>query len=124
MKRLLKVNIVILLLIFHINTFAQCLYDQTLTSTVSSVYESKNGVSMPTSGTVRILVVPCEVNYTSGITDPTGPAGTTHWPAHSLPDWLDNSPSPVKAFDVNVPTGTATGLFTRYFQGIRPTNYI
>lgn len=66
-------------------------------------YASWNGWYLPTSGTLRILVVLAEVD---------GVAGSLEWPAHELPVWVNNP----NLFDWDVPNGTATGLLTRYFQ--------
>lgn len=71
------------------------------------LYESRNGWYLPTSGTLRILLVLVEVDNV---------AGTTDWPAHQLPFWVNNPDPNLNLFDWNVPSGTATGLLTRYFQ--------
>lgn len=71
------------------------------------VYASSNGWYLPTSGTLRILVVLIEQD---------GAAGSTEWPAHSLPVWVNNPDPNINLFDHNVPSGVATGLLTRYFQ--------
>ncbi len=44
-------------------------------------YASWNGWYLPTSDTLRILVVLIEQD---------GAAGSTDWPAHSLPVWVNN----------------------------------
>lgn len=80
------------------------------------LYESRNGRNLPTHGTLRILVVFLEVDYADPEDDPTPPNGTPGWPAHSLPTWVDNPDPAQNLFDWDVPTGTATGLLTRYFQ--------
>lgn len=46
-----------------------------------TTFETKNGWAMTTSGTVRILIVLIEQD---------GTAGSTDWPAHSLPVWVNN----------------------------------
>ena len=71
------------------------------------LYESRNGWYLPTSGTLRILLVLVEVDNL---------AGTADWPAHQLPFWVNNPDPNLNLFDWNVPSGTATGLLTRYFQ--------
>src|SRR5690606_34709877 len=54
--------------------------------------------------------------YATDSLDPTPPGGTTHWPAHSLPIWVNNPDPEVNLFDWDVNPGGATGLLTRYFQ--------
>lgn len=44
-------------------------------------YASWNGWYLPTSNTLRILIVLIEQD---------GTAGSTDWPAHSLPVWVNN----------------------------------
>jgi M6 family metalloprotease-like protein len=80
------------------------------------LYESNNGWRLPTHGVIRILVVFLEVDYANPANDPTPPAGNPGWPAHSLPTWVDNPDPDQNLFDWDVPTGTASGLLTRYFQ--------
>ena len=49
-----------------------------------SVLESKNGETLPTKGTLRILLVFFEINYDTNVDpSPTSPA----WAAHTLPSW-------------------------------------
>jgi|GEM_PF-5958124 hypothetical protein len=48
-------------------------------------YASWNGWYLPTSGTLRILVVLIEQD---------GAAGSTEWPAHQLPIWINNPKTP------------------------------
>ncbi|MCO5275811.1 MAG: right-handed parallel beta-helix repeat-containing protein [Flavobacteriales bacterium] len=90
----------------------------------SGTYASWNGWYMPTNGMVRILVVPVEVNYANPIYDPTPPGGTAGWPAHQMPTWADNPDSSENLFDWDVPTGPASGLFTRYYQQASSGNFI
>jgi len=73
----------------------------------SGDYASWNGWYLPTYDTLRILVVLIEQD---------GAPGNADWPAHSLPVWINNSDPDINLFDHNVPSGTATGLLTRYFQ--------
>lgn len=70
-------------------------------------YASWNGWYLPTSNTLRILVILAEVQ---------GAADSPDWPAHSLPVWVNNPDPNINLFDHAVPSGTATGLLTRYFQ--------
>lgn len=79
------------------------------TQSLSTVYESKNGWYLPTSGELRILFVFYEINYTGG-TDPTPPNGNPSWPAHQLPLWAND------IADVYAPGGASTKALTRYFQ--------
>ncbi|MBK8500076.1 MAG: hypothetical protein IPL52_14950 [Flavobacteriales bacterium] len=50
------------------------------------------------------------------LVEQNGAVGSTEWPANQLPIWVDNSDPNMNLFDWDVPTGTATGLLTRYFQ--------
>ena len=70
-------------------------------------YASWNGWYLPTNNTLRILMVLIEQD---------GAAGSADWPAHTLPVWVNNPDPNINLFDYNVPSGTATGLLTRYFQ--------
>src|SRR5690606_8486226 len=70
-------------------------------------WASWNGWYLPTYDTLRILVILIEQD---------GAADSPDWPAHSLPIWVDNPDPNTNLFDYNVPSGTATGLLTRYFQ--------
>lgn len=90
----------------------------------SGDYASWNGWYMPPQGIVRILVVLVEVNYANPIYDPTPPGGTAGWPAHQMPTWADNPDSSENLFDWDVPTGPASGLFTRYYQQASSGNFI
>lgn len=81
----------------------------------TSIYESKNGITLPASGVIRILFVFAEYDYVNG-GDPC-PSGTTGWPAHSLPTWANN------LTDVYSPSGAANGVLTRYFQIASSGNY-
>src|SRR5690349_12238967 len=56
---------------------------------MSTLYESKYGHDMPTSGVVRILLVLVEVDYANPTDDPM-PNGSATWPAHQKPVWVDN----------------------------------
>lgn len=73
----------------------------------SGTYASRNGWYLPTTGTLRILIILAEVQ---------GAVDSPDWPAHSLPIWIDNLDPNINLFNHNVPSGTATGLITRYFQ--------
>jgi hypothetical protein len=64
---------------------------------------------LPVKGTLRILVVFAEIEYNTG-TDPDPVTNIDDWMPHSLPDWAD------QILDVNIPSGTAQGLLTRYYQ--------
>lgn len=87
------------------------------------LYESRNGQYIPASGTVRILIVLAEVDYTTPGTDPTPAGGTSGWPAHQLPTWVNNVDPTRNLFDWNPPTGAASGLFTRYYQEASSGNF-
>ena len=75
----------------------------------NTVYASRFGSYLPVSGNLRILIVFGEIEYING-GDPTPPNGTTGWPAHSLPTWVNQLTDPT------IPSGNATGVITRYFQ--------
>lgn len=86
--------------------------------------ESLNGWYMPPHGTVRILLILAEVDYTGGVADPTGPTGTAEWPAHQLPMWVNNVDPTQNLFDWNAPVGAASGMFTRYYQEASSGNLV
>jgi hypothetical protein len=112
-----SVSIFIILLNNTFKTKAQCEFNSG-PITYSAIADSRNGCTLSPRGTIRILVILCEVNYTAPIPgDPTPPTGNTHWHSGSLPDWADNTTTGVdKAFDINIPTGSANGIITKYFQ--------
>lgn len=78
------------------------------TSTFGGILESKNGYYLPPNGTIKILLIFVEVDYSGGGTDPV-PGGNAGWPAGQLPTWKDQlldqtiSPNPV-------------GYLTKYFK--------
>lgn len=109
MKKLLSIKLILFILSFNSVT-AQCLIENPPEDNDGSraFVNSSNGWAIPASGTFRILIVFAEIEYDTG-TDPN-PNSTSGWPIHSLPVWAD------QLLDPNVPTGTASGLLTRYFQ--------
>lgn len=108
-----------LLVTLSLSGFGQCDYvDVPDAPGMSTLYESANGRYMTTSGVVRILIVLAEVEYISPGVDPTPPGGTTGWPAHQLPTWANS------LCDWDEPVGTATGIFTRYYQEASSNNFI
>ncbi len=104
-----------LLLAASVQAYGQCQYvdvPDTITQQGGGqqgglLYESRNGQYLPTSNTLRILIV---------LIEQENMAGSNEWPAQSLPIWVNNLDPNINLFDWNVPTGTATGLLTRYFQ--------
>ena len=107
----------------------QCLYDDPFPGNGQmnggaqggQLYESQNGEYIYPHGTLRALVILVELDYADPTDDPA-PTGTQNWPLHALPDWLNKPVPDQNLFDCNVPTGTATGLMTRYFQVPHPGN--
>ena len=72
--------------------FAQCMEDDLQSPPdrgASEPYMSMHGKNMVAHGTVRALVVLVEFDYANPALDPY-PNGTATWPAHSLPNWVDN----------------------------------
>ncbi len=104
-----------LLLVASVQAHGQCQYvdvPDTVTQQGGGqqgglLYESRNGQYLPTSNTLRILIV---------LVEQDNMGGSNEWPAQSLPIWVNNPDPNINLFDWNVPTGTATGLLTRYFQ--------
>ena len=116
MRKLLKyLSISLLIIISNTNLFAQwCTTPNFVPPTggnrSQSVLESRYGETLPTKGTLRILLVFFEVNYDVG----TDPAPTsTDWLPHTLPSWA----TPINLLvDANTPTGPTQALFTEYFR--------
>lgn len=77
-------------------------------------YQSMFGMNMVAHGTVRVLVILMEVEYTGGA-DPM-PGGSDEWQPGQLPTWVDNADPTKNLFDHDEPTGDAQGRVTRYFQ--------
>jgi hypothetical protein len=72
--------------------FAQCMEDNLQSPPdrgASEPYMSMHGKNMVAHGTVRALVVLVEFDYANPALDPY-PNGTAAWPAHALPNWVDN----------------------------------
>ena len=82
----------------------------------NSIFESRNGFKLPSSGVMRVLIVFSEYDYVNG-GDPTPSTGTAGWPAHSLPTWADS------LTDANLSTGNANGVITKYYQMASSGNY-
>ena len=81
------------------------------------IFESRNGYNLPVSGTIRILVILAEINYTSDFPkDPTGENGWNNWQPHHLPSWANNSDANQNAFDITDTLAEAQGLISKYFQ--------
>ena len=108
-----KVLIIFILLLFiALNTFGPECVSSELSSTISGVpIDSKNGATLPASGTIRILLVLADVNYDVG-TDPHGPPAD--WLPGQLPPWINSF------LDVNAPS---TGSLTNYFNVASSGNY-
>lgn len=75
---------------------------------------------MTPHGTVRVLLIFAEVNYTGTVADPTGQNGTLGWPAHQLPTWANNTNPDLNLFDHTAPQGAP---FTRYYQEASSGNF-
>jgi len=121
MKRYLSISCFACLLFFilNIDLTAQEFHPETLRPVQPKpniLFESRNGFKLPSSGVIRLLIVFAEYDYTNG-GDPTPAAGTSGWPAHSLPAWADS------LTDVEIPCGIATGVMTKYYQMASSGNY-
>ena len=90
MRKLLKyLSISFLLIISNTNLFAQWCTTPNFVPPAGgnrsqSVLESKNGETLPTKGTLRILLVFFEINYDTNV-DPS--PTSSGWTAHALPTW-------------------------------------
>jgi len=113
-KEILAIALIFAIPILSFPQFSEdkCLYDLDQTAFMpqnpSGMYESKNGYHLPVTGLIRLLVVFAQIEYDIG-TDPN-PNNQDEWNVGELPTWADD------LFDVNLPTGQAQGLVTRYFQ--------
>ncbi|MFN4122502.1 MAG: hypothetical protein ACK4GL_04265 [Flavobacteriales bacterium] len=66
---------------------------QQVLSDCNPVYLSKNGWHLPTEGTLRVLIVYCEIKYENPEEDPTK-GGNETWPAGKLPIWANELADP------------------------------
>lgn len=71
--------------------------------------EAKNGFLLPTSGTIRVLVVYVEIDYDVNPQDDPYPNGSNDWQKGQLPNYKDN------LFDAEW-SGNLQGSVTRYYQ--------
>lgn len=105
----------LILFFISINSYpqfdSQCLNEDevpaNLPDNTQSPYASKNGLYLPVSGTLRILVVYAEIDYDVG-SDPNL-EGYPEWPVGQLPVWAND------IFDHEDPAGQPAGLLTRYY---------
>lgn len=108
----------ILIILASTNLSSQCNFidppepDPLLTGCASA-----NGLYLPASGTIRLLIVFAEIDYDVIPGNDPNPGTNPDWPLHSIPSWTDD------LLDPNVPTGTAEGLLTRYYQQASSGNY-
>ena len=118
MKKLLKfLSTLIILFLACLNSYSQCAFidppppPPPTGNQALAILDSKNGWYVPCSGTLRVLVVFVEVDYSGSVVgDPTPPNGFPLWHSHHLPSWAN------ALFDANTPIGPATGELTRYYQ--------
>src|SRR5690554_1149099 len=75
---------------------------------------SENGWILPASGTLKVLVVFAEIDYTVG-SDPV-PSGTSGWPVGDLPIWADD------LFDTAV-LPNPHGLISKYYRQASSGNF-
>ncbi|NNF01503.1 MAG: hypothetical protein HKN22_02365, partial [Bacteroidia bacterium] len=81
--------------------------------------ESKNGKSLPVSGTIRVLLVYAEIDYdvNQSINPDVSPNGSEGWPKGQLPVWKDDMFDPY-------PSNTPTGSLTKYFYEMSFGGYL
>ncbi len=110
MRKLLKyLSFSLICLIANTNLFAQWCTTPNFISQGGGnqiLLDSKYGATLPTKGTLRILLVFFEVNYdVIGVSDPahTSP----QWAAHTLPTWA--TPQNLLV-DANPPSGSTPAL--------------
>lgn len=79
------------------------------------LYASHNGWHLPTEGTLRILIVFCEINYQNPDEDPTK-GGNEVWPAGRIPAWADDLVDPFPPSSAFTAKGL-TGYFLHASSG-------
>lgn len=102
----LRNSLLILKVLFFTGVCAQCHLEEPPAAPegMGTLYESKNGWYAPATGVLRILVVLVEVDYALPGVDPM-PNGSSTWPAHQLPTWVNNPDHTQDLFDWEVPIG-------------------
>ena len=78
------------------------------------LFESQNGEYIYPHGELRALVILVELDYDDPLDDPALD-GTDHWPAHDLPDWVNNLDPHLDLFDAD-PSSSPSGQVTRYYH--------
>ncbi len=116
--KVIKIFLSIISLFFIMDISAQCYFiDPPEQDPVLTDCASEYGWILPATGTVRILIIFAEIDYDVNPANDPNPNTNADWPLHSIPSWVD------EFCDPNVPTGTAQGLFTRYYQQASSGNY-
>src|SRR5690554_3436419 len=72
------------------------------------VSNSENGYYLPTSGTIKLLIIYAEIQYTNSGYDPEL-NGSVNWPVGNLPSWADD-------FVDKTPLPTPHGVLTKYYK--------
>lgn len=93
MRHTIAVLAFTLLAMLNHSSFGQCVEPSTHPlppdrAAGSGPYQSMLGIDMVAHGTVRALVIFAELEYADPADDPF-PDGTLNWPAHQLPNWVD-----------------------------------
>ena len=117
-SRLPLVEILTLLIISGFNTlYSQPVHELTCEfyvdttdyqSSSRGLIDSENGWALPASGTIKILIVFAEVQYTPSSLDPNL-NGSPNWPVNDIPTWAS------QLVDKTV-LSSPQGVLTRYFK--------
>lgn len=82
-----------------------------------NVPHSTNGWYLSPHGTIRVLVLFCELDYDKTPSRDPQPNGAEHWPKGQLPKWADD------LFDPH-PAAAYLGRITRYYNSMSMGRYI
>ena len=72
------------------------------------VSNSENGYYLPTSGTIKLLIIFAEIQYSNSNFDPE-PNGSVNWSIGALPSWADDLVD-------KTPLSTPQGILTKYYK--------
>lgn len=82
----------------------------------TKLQHSEYGWSLSPHGTIRVLVLFCEIDYDKGGKDPQ-PDGADHWPKGQLPKWKDD------LFDA-FPSDHPKAMVTRYYHDVSLGDFV
>jgi hypothetical protein len=105
---------------FLLATLLLCLAGQRTTfaqTDSTNIPNSENGSSLSPHGTIRVLVLFCEIVYDKNPGKDPQSGGADHWPKGQLPTWKDD------LFDPQ-PKPLPTATITRYYHDISLGDYV